>query len=126
MIRAEYNHGRWVAVCPACLQENMQVAEVVKFGDIFICPVDYPNLHATTLMPNPRVPGAFNPVPDLPLREETRQKAIADGAAQEIIFPENWKEIENALRVRPVSARNWQPGTTLEELQEETERMTHA
>ncbi len=126
MINAEYNHGRWVAICPKCLEENMQVAEVVKPGAVFVCPVDYPDLYATTLMPNPRVKGAFNSIADQPLREETHLKAIADGAAQEIVFPENWKEIENALRSRPVHARNWQPGTTLEELQAETERLIHA
>ena len=25
-IYAEFNHGRWVAVCPACLQDGLQVA----------------------------------------------------------------------------------------------------
>lgn len=126
MIHAIYNHGRWVAVCPGCLEQGLQVAEVVKPGDLFICPNDYPDLHATTLMPNLRVKGAFNPVPDQPLREETRLKAIAEGAAQEILFPENWKEIEDTLRTRPVHARNWQPDTTLEELLAESERMNNA
>ena len=126
-IVAEYNHGRWIAICPACLAQNMQVAEVVKPGDVFICPIDYPNLYATALMPNPRVPGAFNQVPDQPLREETRQKAIAEGAAQEIIFPQDWQAIESELRRRPVHARNWQPGTTLQEIKEANEKMvTHA
>lgn len=109
MINAIYNHGRWVALCPQCLEQGSQVAELVKFGGVFICPVDYPDLYATTLVPNPRVKGAFNSVPDQPLREETRQRAIDEGAAQTVIFPENWKEIENDLRTKPVHERNWHP-----------------
>lgn len=122
-IIAEYNHGRWVVICPEHLERGLMVAEQVEPGAVFTCPGDYPDLYATTLMPNPRMAGAFNSVPDMQLREETRQKAIAEGNAHQIIFPENWKEIENELRKRPVYARNWQPGTTLAELQSETERM---
>lgn len=122
-IYAEYNHGRWVAICPACLQEGLQVASVVKAGDVFICPNDYPDLMATTLMPNPRVKGAFDPIPDQPLREETRQRAIEKGVAYQVVFPAEKSEIEHILRARPVHARNWSPGSTLAELRNENERM---
>ena len=122
-IFAEYNHGRWVAICPDHQAQGMTIAEVVHCGDVFICPEDYPDLHATTLMPNPRIKGAFNIIPDTPLREETRARAIADGAAHEVLFPDDWKEIEAVLRLRPVHARNWQPGTTLAELKSVNERM---
>lgn len=125
-IYAEYNHGRWVAVCPDHLAQGLQIAEQLKPGDKYVCPVDYPDLYATTLIPNPRMKGAFNSVPDTHLREETRAKAIADGAAQEVIFPEDWREIEAALRTRPVHARNWKPGTTLEEIQAENKRRLNA
>lgn len=123
MIYAEFNHGRWVAVCPGHLEQGIQVAEQVKPGDVFICPADYPDLYAHTLIPNPRVKGAFNSVPDRPLREETRLQAISQGAAHEIVFPDDWQEIENILRGRPVYARNWKPGTTLVELRLENERL---
>lgn len=122
-IYAELNHGRWVACCPACLKEGLQVASIAKVGEPFICPNDYPNLLATTLMPNPRVPGAFNPVPDLPLQEETRQAVLKTGDYYEVIFPAEKSEIERILRARPVHARNWFNGVTLEELQNENERM---
>lgn len=125
-IFAEFNHGRWVTVCPVCLQEGLQVASLIKAGDVFICPNDYPNLLATTLMPNPRVPGAFNPIPDEPLRNETHQTALAAGDWYEVIFPAEKAEIEHTLRMRPVHARNWFTGVTLAELQDENERMiTH-
>lgn len=125
-IYAEYNHGRWVAICPACLQQGVQIASEVRVGDVFVCPTDYPNLLAQTLVPNPRMNGAFNPVADTVLREETRQRAIADGAAHEVIFPSGKNEIERLLRVRPLHARNWFPGVTVEELQQENERMKNA
>lgn len=126
-IYAEFNHGRWVAICPNCLREGMQVASVVKIGDVFICPNDYPNLLATTLVPNPRVAGAFNPVPDQPLREETHQAALLAGEYYEVVFPAEKSEIERVLRVRPVHARNWFVGVTLAELQDENERtINHA
>lgn len=122
-IIAEFNHGRWVAVCPACLEQGMQVASAVESGDVFICPNDYPNILAITLMPNPRVPGAFNPIPDEPLRMETHQAALSAGDWYEVIFPEAKAEIERVLRVRPVHARNWIAGVELSELQNENKRM---
>lgn len=121
-IYAKYNHGRWVAICPDHQALGVIIAEEVHPGDAFVCSHDYPDLRAITLIPNPRVKGAFNIIPDAPLREETRARAIADGAAHEVIFPDDWKEIEDVLRLRPVYARNWQPGVTLEELRRENER----
>jgi hypothetical protein len=36
-----------------------------------------------------------------------------------IIFPDNWHEIVEALRQRPVENMNWQPGETLADLKRE-------
>ena len=117
-IPAHMNHGRWIAFCPACAASGVTVALMVKPGNIFVCPEEYPDTLAKTLVPNPRVKGAFNSVPDEGLREEARERAIRDGVAYEIAFPANIKEIEKILRARPASARNWDPGTTIDELKQ--------
>ena len=120
-IEAHYNWSRWIAICPNCAAEGKTMAAEVSPGDVFVCPEEYPDVLAKTLVPNPRMAGAFNSVPDAVLREETRQKAIADGNTWQVVFPakKNKTEIERVLRARPRDGRNWQPGTTLEELIEE-------
>ena len=118
-IFAEFNHGRWIAICPRCQAVGIIAALDVKPGDFFVCPEEYPNIVATMLVPHPRVKGAFNAVPDPELRLKTRSMAFQQNGAYEIVFPEDAAEIVTTLRVRPVHARNWQPGTTLEELQNE-------
>lgn len=118
-ILAEVNHGRWISFCPACSLKGMTVAMIVEPGKPFVCPEEFPNTLATTLVPNPRVKGAFNTVADEALREETRNLAIADGNAYEVNFPANKKEIEEALRVRPVVNRNWYAPKTVDDLRRE-------
>lgn len=118
-ISAEVNHGRWIAFCPVCRNEGKVVALVVTPGVPFVCPEEFPETLATTMVPNPRVKGAFNTVPDEVLREETRARAIADGRAFDVVFPKSMKEIEDVLRVRPVSARNWYSPKTVDDLRRE-------
>lgn len=121
-IFAVINHNRWIAICPRCQAIGSLQAIEVKPGDIFVCPGEHPEILAKTFIPNPRMKGAFNSVPDEILREETRQLAIAQGNAYRVEFPGNAKQIIEALRVRPVHARNWEPGTTLKELRSENAR----
>jgi hypothetical protein len=116
IIFAQYNHGRWIGICPFCKQQGEIVALEVKPGDIFVCPNEYPNLLAKTLIPNPRVPGAFNSIPDKPLQEETHHAAVKAGNGYEVDFPSEKKEIERLLRYRPLQGRNWFPGVTLDDL----------
>lgn len=123
-ILAEMNHGRWIAICPKCLSEEGIISAMeVKKGDVFICSEEYPNIMATALVPNPRIKGAFNSVPDSVLREETKNQVIADGNAYQVEFPLDAVEIETVLRARPRHARNWSKETTIEELKSENERM---
>lgn len=122
-IYAQYNHARWVAICPRCLLAGKTVALEVRIGDVFVCPEEYPNLMAKTLVPNPRMPGAFNPVADVVLQREARQSALASGNCYEVIFPEEKAEIERVLRVRPAYGRNWFQGVSLRDLIEENERI---
>lgn len=113
---AQYNSARWIVLCPACLEQGIQAALEVKPGDVFICPEEHPNILATTLMPNPRMEGAFNSVADTVLRTEARQAAITAGESYEVIFPAEKAEIERVLRVRPRAARNWFAGIPLSDL----------
>lgn len=122
IIFAVINHNRWIAICPKCQAIGSLQALDVKPGDLFICPGEYPNILAKTFVPNARMKGAFNSVPDDVLREETRQLAIAQGNAYQVEFPSNAKQIIEALRARPVHARNWEPGTTVKELRSENVR----
>ena len=115
-VYAEYNSARWIAICPGCLAQGIQAAMEVKPGDVFICPEEHPNIMAITLVPNPRMPGAFNSVADTALRTEARQAAIGAGEAYEVIFPAEKAEIERVLRVRPRAARNWWAGVPLSDL----------
>lgn len=115
-VYAEYNSARWIAICPTCLVQGIQAAMEVKPGDVFICPEEHPNIMAITLVPNPRLPGAFNSVADTALRTEARQAAIGAGEAYEVIFPAEKAEIERVLRVRPRAARNWWTGVPLSDL----------
>ena len=121
-IQAYLNHGRWIANCPQCAELGLTVAKIVTLSEIFVCPEEYPDTMANTLVPNPRMQGAFNSVPDHILRIETRRRAIAEGNVYEIIFPDDKAQIESVLRRRPVHARNWDPATTLEELHNENVR----
>ncbi len=116
---AEYNHGRWIFICPACQEVGILSAMEVHPGEPVICAEEHPDILAKTLVPNPRVHGAFNSVPDEPLREEARRKAIEAGDAYEVIFPRDHEKIEQVLRLRPVAARNWWPGVKLQDLKRE-------
>lgn len=118
---AFYNHGRWVAGCPKCAEEGRLVALQVKPGDLFVCPEEHPNLLAVTFIPNLRVKGAFNPIPDEALRKETFEQAVERGEGYEVIFPREWTSIEAALAGRPRAARNWFPGITIESIRAENE-----
>lgn len=118
-VEAFYNHGRWVAGCPKCAKEGRLVASEINPGDIFVCPEEYPNLLAVTFIPNPRVKGAFNPVPDKALRKETFEAAVKEGDGYEVIFPREWKEIEALLSARPKAARNWFPSVTIADIEAE-------
>lgn len=90
-------------------------------GDHFICPEEHPDILAKTLVPNPRVAGAFNAVPDLALREEAKKKAVDQDDAFEVVFPKNKAEIERILRVRPREGRNWWQGVPIEDLVRENQ-----
>ena len=118
-INAEVNHGRWIAFCPVCRDQGMVVALIVEPGVPFVCPEEFPETLATTMVPNPRVKGAFNTVPDEAARQEARELAISRGKAFEVLFPANKKEIEDVLRVRPVAARNWYSPKTADDLRRE-------
>lgn len=121
-IHAQFNHGRWIAICPACAAGGTISALQVKPGDLFICPEEHPDLLAMTYMPNPRKAGAFDMVPDEAKREEARQTALRQGAAYEIIFPAEKAQIEAALRPRPIAARNWHGESVADLLAENQER----
>lgn len=106
-IKAIYNHGRWIAICPKCAAQGVISAVQVKPGDLFICPEEHEDLMAMTYIPNPNKAGAFNMVPDEAMRAKARAEAIRLGAALEVTFPAEAKAIEDALRPRPLGARNW-------------------
>lgn len=116
---ANYNHARWIAICPHCAQDGKTAALEVQPGDVFICPECHPQVLAKTLLPNPRMAGAFNSVPDVAARDEARQSALALGDCYEVIFPAEKAQIEKALRMRPAHARNWFPGVSLQDIQDE-------
>lgn len=113
------NHGRWMAKCPACATIGATVALLVKPGDVFICPEEYPDLMARMLVPHSTKKGAFLSVSDEDARKTAREIALREGDYYEIEFPENKSDIERILRNRPVSARNWNIETTAEELRAE-------
>jgi hypothetical protein len=93
-----------------------------------VCPHEYPDTLATTMVPNLRMKGAFLVAADEELRTETRERAVSDGNFYDVVYPWNRFEIENVLRLRPVAARNWSEPTTVDELrQENVERgVSHA
>lgn len=115
-IKAIYNHGRWIALCPNCAAQGVTSAVHVRPGDLFVCPEEHEDLLAITYIPNQKKAGAFNAVPDEAKREEARQTAIRQGSAYEIIFPADKAKIEAVLRARPVTARNWHEGETVADL----------
>ena len=120
-IKAHYNWARWIVFCPDCALEGKTMAAEVTDDNVFVCPEEYPDILAKTLLPNPRMAGAFNSVPDIILREETKEKAIAEGNAYQVEMPAKKikTEIERILRARPREGRNWQPGVPLEDMIEE-------
>ena len=115
-VDAQYNWARWIVICPTCLKDGRTAAVEVKPGDVFVCPEEYPDLLAKTLVPNPRMPGAFNSVADILLRAEARGKAESDGNAFQVVFPKDKTKIECILRMRPREGRNWWPGVPLSDL----------
>lgn len=115
-IYALYNHGRWIAICPACTAIGLIAASIVRPGEFFVCAEEYPDITATMLIPNPNQSGTFIAAPNQVLREQTKQQAIEASNVYEVIFPDQKKEIERVLRYRPVPSRNWEPGTTMDEL----------
>jgi hypothetical protein len=121
-IHAQYNHGRWIAICPVCAEDGIVSALEVEAGSVFVCPGEYPQIGAETYIPNPRMEGALDRVPDHALREEARRSAIEAGNCYDVIFPPERREIEAILRYRPLHARNWFAGTTVEELHRENEK----
>lgn len=114
-INAQMNYGKWIAICPRCAAQGLTAAMEILPGALFVCPEENPDLLATTLIPNPRMQGAFISVPDLLLREETHRAAVAAGSAFEVVFPPEKEEIERLLRRRSLPNRNWIDGT-LDEL----------
>lgn len=118
-IYAQYNWARWIVICPVCAEDGGKVAVEVKPGDVFACPEEYPDLLAKTLVPNPRVKGALNSVPDIQLREDAMKQAEADGNVYQVVFPQDKAEIERVLRVRPRAGRNWWQGVPMRELIDE-------
>lgn len=116
---AEVNHARWIVRCPVCAEQGNLTAVQVKPGDVFVCPTEYPDMLAMTFIPNPRKAGAFNQVPDDELRKAAHQAALAAGDAFEVIFPAEKEAIEATLRPRLPAFRNWVPGETLQDLQQE-------
>lgn len=118
-----YNSGRWIAICPRCLQaDGVVAASEVRDGDVFVCPRENDGLAAMMLMPHPTKAGAFRSLPDLDARQSARDKAINAGNGYELVFPVEKAEIERILRYRPIAARNWRPGVSLTELQDENKR----
>lgn len=122
-VYAQLNHARWIVICPNCTQMGIISASEVKPGDVFICVEEHPDLMKNMLVPHPRTQGAFNSVPDDYAREEARQSALEAGECFEVVFPAEKPTIEAVLRERPVSARNWFPGVTVDELRVENEAM---
>lgn len=116
-INAILNHGRWVALCPSCAANGVTSAALVSEKDaLFICAEEYPDILATMNTPHPRRKRAFITVADEETRKEARQTALEAGAAYEVIFPADKKTIDAALFKRPISARNWEPSHTLDDL----------
>ncbi len=115
-IKAEMNHGRWIAWCPRCAEMLLRVPAEVRHNELFVCPQEYPGLAATTIIEKPGRARHFVQVADIEERERTRQAAIRDGHAYSVEFPANRLEIEAVLSVRPAHARNWNPTVTVEEL----------
>ena len=115
-INAQLNHNRWIAVCPTCAEGGQTSAALVTPGELFICASEYPDILATMQVPHRKRKGAFVVVADDDARDEARLAAIEQGAAYEVIFPADKKEIEAALSKRPAAARNWTPGFSVDDL----------
>ena len=104
---AYMNHGRWLVRCPV---HNKGAAQVKPPIDKYIPPCCHPDIVAGF---QGVVKGRVQYVPDTSARKTARIQAEAAGDVYEVVFPDNWRDIESVLSRRPVENRNWTPGETL-------------
>jgi hypothetical protein len=108
-LTAYLNGGRWKFHCPKC----KSVLPAEEKG--VVCPSCHPEIRAVAMKPIPG--GLLRPVPDVELREETRQKARLAGEEYVPIFPVEKEQIEKITRLRSnVANINWEPGESLADL----------
>jgi hypothetical protein len=104
------NWGRWLIACPKCGTKF----SVRKRDTEFTCSVCHPDLMAVAYnrVIDSRGREIFRPVDDDDLRMEAREKAKKIGESYPIAWPQNLKEIEAILLMRPNKAnRNWKTET---------------
>jgi len=112
---AYYNWGRWLAPCPKCKVAN----DIQPDQTTFTCPACRPDLRAWAIKMD--ADGFGRPVADTAKQVAAAEQAIEAGEVYGIVWPENWREIEAALRARPVPAMNWLPGEDVADLLAENE-----
>lgn len=110
-VYAYFNHGRWLAACPKHEFGNKSRVDPL-LNRPFIPPCCYPGMNRV-------IPGKAGLQLDRSARKTAQAEAEKNDDLYEVVFPENWLEIEQALEGRPDEAKNWTPGETLGLLQVE-------
>ena len=116
-VTAILNHGRWIVICP---DDPMGLHAGVVNPDapaLFVCAACYPDIRAKAFQKG--ADDLFRPVDDAPKQQAALDRAKIEGHCYTIVFPDNLREIMDAVRYRPTANMNWQPGETLEFLQAE-------
>lgn len=114
-VYARLNWGNWIADCPI---HGEGVAEGVEPGKDFICSRCHPGIHASMRM---RFKGQLVNVPDLAARGLALKEAERAGHVYEVVFPDDMKQILEAVRPRKVQHMNWRPRMTIADLEHENE-----
>ncbi len=111
MVKAEVNHGRWVAECPEChwaikVKDFGRAPEFERFG----CAHCGQWLPSSAMITLDQLAGQ--------LRADASYVAIRNFGLP-IEYPAQLDAIETALRKRKLSNRNWAVGETIEFLEAE-------
>jgi hypothetical protein len=119
---AYFNHGRWLADCPVC---GSPIGVSPEKADLAVCPICSPGLFASKQVEvplsdedkllEPTATKAFRTIPD----GEARRAVFELARKHHILFPDDWKKIEDMLRMRETRFMNWLPGETLDMLKAE-------
>lgn len=105
------NHGRYIAQCPKCYSSHV----VEQAQSTLVCPACWKGLNAVKFGED--MFGALVQVPHTEMIFYTRDQAAASEEEYSLALPD--PQIMEILRPRPVENMNWEPGETIEFLQEE-------